>query len=233
MRQADGLPSLPRAADHRIIKGMAYAAEADGTWEHLVARRWELYRSAAPLFEYYGFRGVTVDALARACLLSPASLYHYFPSKLSLALFPFSHANGLCREWQRRLQAMPNDPLVRLHGVLDFLTDVSDDVRLAVRLSREIGGDERYARDVARSMAEARADFSMIARSIDPAVTDERSSDLFAGLVAVIVGAVPGTYGNAAGLRRRLGDVARGWVASLGVPSSDFDAAEPVAMAFG
>jgi len=60
------------------------------------ARRWALYAAARPVFERVGFRGSTVAELASAAGLRPASLYHYFPSKTALALFPLSEESGLC-----------------------------------------------------------------------------------------------------------------------------------------
>ena len=42
---------------------------------------------AAPVFRRYGYRGATIKALAHACGLSPASLYHYFGSKEEMATY--------------------------------------------------------------------------------------------------------------------------------------------------
>ncbi len=53
----------------------------------LEARRRELFASAAPVFRRYGYRGATIKALAHACGLSPASLYHYFGSKEEMATY--------------------------------------------------------------------------------------------------------------------------------------------------
>ena len=74
------------------------SANTDG---HL-ARRWEIWYAAAPLFERHGFRSVTVDQLAYASAMSPAGLYHYFPNKAAIALFPLAHGNGLCAEHVER-----------------------------------------------------------------------------------------------------------------------------------
>ena len=108
---------------------MALAANADRDSARLIARRWELYHSAASLFENNGFRGVTVDALARACLLSPASLYHYFPSKASFALFPLTTRGGLCQDWHRLQISLPvTDPLFQVHAIIAFVATFEPEV---------------------------------------------------------------------------------------------------------
>lgn len=209
---------------------MALAFDTHRLPGRLTARRWEIFSSAAPMLDVHGFYGVTVDAVAHACLMSPAGLYHYFPSKLSMALFPLSGTNGLCADLHRKLESLSDEPLVQLNGLLDYIASVSGELRLAVRLCREIGGDQRFASEVARSMSEAQSDFRMLARSSFPDVSEERADDLFTGVIAVIVSVVPGADSDPAGLRRRLGDVARGWVTSLGITHSDFDAAALAAL---
>ena len=110
----------------------AYAAAAmnaqypirERTSEARIDRRWEIWRSAAPLFEREGYRGVSIEQLAHASALSPAGLYHYFPGKAAIALFPLSHANGLCRRWHAIAAALPRDPFVRLHALIGFAVDV-------------------------------------------------------------------------------------------------------------
>ena len=50
-------------------------------------RRRELFKLAAPVFRAHGYRGATIKALAHACHLAPAGLYHYFASKADLATY--------------------------------------------------------------------------------------------------------------------------------------------------
>lgn len=50
--------------------------------------RRELYMKAAPVLRAFGYRQVTMKALAHACGVSAPALYRYFPSKLDFALFP-------------------------------------------------------------------------------------------------------------------------------------------------
>jgi AcrR family transcriptional regulator len=204
---------------------MAVAVTAPFLNNPAVARRWELYRAAAPLLERHGYRSVTVESIARACLISPAGLYYYFPSKIDLVLFPLSHANGLCAEWQRQLSALPSDPLIRLNALLDFVGEHVPDIRLALRLGREIGNDRRLAGQLQSVIREAEADFTSVARTVAASVSPARARDFFEGIVAVVAGDVPGVVPEATDIRRRLGDVARGWATSLGVTAAEFDGA--------
>src|SRR6266851_350507 len=73
--------------------------------EDAVARRAEIYRQARPLLEEFGYREVTVKQLARACHMSPAALYHWFPTKRDLVLYPLSSPdrNGRCELLRRRI----------------------------------------------------------------------------------------------------------------------------------
>ncbi len=59
--------------------------------------RYDLYVRAAPVFRAFGYRQVTMKALAHACGVSAPALYHYFPSKLDFALFPIgAPPQGFC-----------------------------------------------------------------------------------------------------------------------------------------
>jgi AcrR family transcriptional regulator len=193
----------------------------------LFDRRWQLYRSAAPVFERHGFRGATVDGLARACFMSPAGLYHYFPSKAAFALFPLTTQGGLCQAWHRVQVGLPAeaDPLFQVHAIVDFVATLEPEVRLAFRLNREMVSDGRYERAVAATVLAARADWLELARSIVPAVDEERAMDFFEGIVSIMATAdVPG-IDRKDRVRRHLTDLSRGWASSLGVSPAVFEAA--------
>ena len=111
------------------------------TSEARINRRWEIWRSAAPLFEREGYRGVSIEQLAHASALSPAGLYHYFPGKAAIALFPLSHANGLCRRWHAIAAALPRDPFVRLHALIGFAVKFADPWRLALDMAGQMSAD--------------------------------------------------------------------------------------------
>lgn len=193
----------------------------------LFGRRWQLYRSAAPVFEHHGFRGATVAGLARACFMSPAGLYHYFSSKATFALFPLTTQGGLCQDWHRVQVRLPADadPLFQVHAVIAFVTALEPDVSLAFRLSREMVSNRRYEHAVAATVLEARADWLELARSIVPTVEEDRAMDLFEGIVSIMATVdVPGTD-HKDRVRRHLTDLSRGWVSSLGITAADFEAA--------
>lgn len=201
------------------------AATVSGDWS-LLARRWELYRSAAPVFDQYGFRRATVDGLARACFMSPAGLYHYFPSKASFALFPLTTHGGLCQDWHRLQVTLPvPDPLFQIHAVIAFVVALEPEVRLAFRLSREMVLGGHYRHEVAATVLEARADWLDLARPIVPAVDEERAMDFFEGIVSVMAADVPSVDREADGVRRQMTDLSRGWVSGLGLSPADFDTA--------
>ena len=78
-------------------------------------RRYELVVLAAPVFERDGYRGSTMRALAHACHLSPAGLYHWFDSKAALATY-LLHAPRV--DWESTYVAPNVEPLVQLRAIL-------------------------------------------------------------------------------------------------------------------
>lgn len=104
--------------------------------------RRDLYIKAAPLFRAFGYRQVTMKALAHACGLSAPALYRYFPSKLDFALFPLeAPPDGYCATVLRRVAAAHEDPLIALRATLvSALADI-DLLVLAIRLRIEAGRD--------------------------------------------------------------------------------------------
>ena len=190
-----------------------------------LARRWEIWQAAAPLFERYGFRGVTIDQLAHASAMSPAGLYHYFPNKQAIALFPLAHGNGLCREWEARVADLGPDPLLRLRAMIDFSVDHARAWRLAILLASEMSRAPGLERVAGRLMKEARADFASIARTIDGRLSDRRIADLYEAFTAIAITAIPGQDLSTDALRRRLTDAVRGWLAAQGVDPATFAAA--------
>ena len=81
------------------------------------ARRRELFALAAPVFRREGYRGATIKALAYACGLRPASLYHYFSSKEDLATYIVRRPR---LDWDSIWVDPDTDPLVQLSQLLDL-----------------------------------------------------------------------------------------------------------------
>ena len=195
------------------------------TSEARIDRRWEIWRSAAPLFERQGYRGVSIEQLAHASARSPAGLYHYFPGKADIALFPLSHANGLCRRWHAVEAALPVDPFVRLHALIGFAVDYADPWRLALGLAGQMSADPLTAGRAASLLAEARRDFAEIAASVDPTITAPDVGDLYETFVGILVTDLPGFDRSPDSLRRRLTDAVRGWLTRRGADPQRFDEA--------
>ena len=106
----------------------------------LEARRIELFKLAAPVFAEHGYRGSTIKALAHACHLSPASLYHYFPSKAALATCLLDRTPMGWDAWEIDGDT---DPLDQLGRLLDLVLEELPYHLLALRLAREMGRDVR------------------------------------------------------------------------------------------
>jgi AcrR family transcriptional regulator len=114
-------------------------------------RRVDLYVKAAPAFRTFGYRQVTMKALAHACGVSAPALYRYFPSKLDFALFPLGEPpTGYCATLLTAAADAHADPLRGLRAVLETTVAHADLIALAVQLAIEAGRDERDAFPLSR-----------------------------------------------------------------------------------
>lgn len=103
-------------------------------------RRVDLYTRAAPVFRSFGYRQVTMKALAYACGMSPGALYRYFPSKLDFALFPLEDPpSGYCAAMLNEAVDAQTDPLRGLRAALETGVAHADLMALGVRLAIEAG----------------------------------------------------------------------------------------------
>jgi len=155
--------------------------------EDAVARRAEIYRRTRPLLEEFGYREVTVKQLARACHMSPAALYHWFPTKRDLVLYPLSppDRSGRCELLRRRL-AGDTDPMRCLRAWLDFVLEERESVILALRLAPEAvaaGALSRPSGDIGLSLDETAA---FVVSLVDD-ITREQAEDLVRELFAVVM----------------------------------------------
>lgn len=107
-------------------------------------RRVDLYEKAAPVFRTFGYRQVTMKALAHACGVSAPALYRYFPSKLDFALFPLADPpTGYCVAMMTNAAGAHSDPLRALRAALEVAVEHSDLLALGVSLAIEAGRDEQ------------------------------------------------------------------------------------------
>jgi AcrR family transcriptional regulator len=192
---------------------VTFSLSVPATDPHLV-RRWEIWHASAPLFEQHGFRAVTVDQLAYASAMSPAGLYHYFPNKAAIALFPLTHGNGLCAVWDEIVARLPDDPAIRLEALVAFAAQHAAAWRLAISLSRQMTQTPALERYAGRLMAEALRDFATIARAVDSRMSERRIGDLYEMFTAIILADLPGFDHSAEAVARRLTDAVSGWLAA-------------------
>jgi AcrR family transcriptional regulator len=184
-------------------------------------RRWAMFAAARPVFERSGYRNSTVAELAWTSQLRPASLYHYFPSKAALALFPLNSDNGLCHAWHVHAAQLPPDPMLRLEGLLDHISRHIESIGLALKLAGEMADDRAVGGAARKAVGQAREDFQLLGRTLDSDLDAARADDLFQAVATMAVGQVPGLDRDPEALRRQLNDLARGWLASVIVEPAD------------
>ena len=93
---------------------------------------------AAPVFRRHGFRGATIKALAHACGLSPASLYHYFGSKEEMATYLVRRPR---MDWDSTWVDPATDPLAQLGQLLDLSLVGAPELPARVATGRRDRGD--------------------------------------------------------------------------------------------
>lgn len=110
----------PKRATSPFVKGVSELEVRPwrtSAQEPLDRRRRELYKLAAPVFREHGYRGATIKALAHACHLAPAGLYHYFASKAAFATYVVRQPH---LDWRSVYVDPAIDPLRQLSGFLDL-----------------------------------------------------------------------------------------------------------------
>lgn len=185
-------------------------------------RRVDLYAKAAPVFRTFGYRQVTMKALAHACGLSAPALYRYFPSKLDFALFPLADPpTGYCVTMMTAAAGPHSDPLRALRAALEVAVAHSDLLALGVRLAIDAGQDER---DVISRKRLDSLDASMreVLLNCVPAL-GPRAQDLAHTLVSLVVaaGAAKGSVASE-DLWRQGGAVLRSYLLDTGISDERF-----------
>jgi AcrR family transcriptional regulator len=151
-------------------------------------RRFDLYVSAAPVFRMFGYRQVTMKALAHACGVSAPALYRYFPSKLEFATFPLKEPpTGFCAALLTAAADARSDPLEGLRAALETAVTHADLVGLGVQLAIEAAHDEPgvFSRERVDSLARTVGEVLLhCVPSLGP-----RAQDLSYMLVSLVVSA--------------------------------------------
>lgn len=148
------------------------------------SRRIALFRLAGPVFRQHGYRGATIKALAHACHLSPAALYHYFPSKAAMATCLLDRAPLDWDAWQLDPAV---DPLIQLGQLLEIAIAEMPDYLLAIELAREMGRPMGTP-ELGRIFGEGEALFGRILHTAAPGLTAEGARELARRVLASLIG---------------------------------------------
>jgi len=193
-----------------------------GAPEPLDRRRRELYKLAAPLFREHGYRGTTIKALAHACHLAPAGLYHYFASKADLATYVVRQPH---LDWRSVYIDPDLDPLRQLSGFLDLAILELPDFLLALDLAEELQlpGILRIRRAM---FIEGEAVFGRYLAAVRPGLTPEAAREVARLILTLLVGSheiARGVEPDAVAMRDRIVRVLRAELVPVAVDSARFD----------
>ena len=190
----------------------------------LDGRRRELFKLAAPVFRESGYRGTTIKALAHACHLSPAGLYHYFGSKADLATYIVRQPH---LEWRTVHVDPAVDPLVQLRGMIDLAIRELPDFLLALDMAEEleVPGMARLRRGL---FAEGEAIFGRYVAAVRPSMVPQAARDLAGLVLALLIGSYEigdGVPATVAATRERIIRVLRAELVPMAIESARFDRA--------
>lgn len=172
----------------------------------LQARRFELFRLAAPVFRQHGYRGATMKALAFACHLSAPTLYHYFSSKLALATY---HLTRPQLTWSTIPLRRGAEPLEDLRDAIDLAIAGWPDHQLSLELARE-AGVRLSRRQLGERFAEGVAFIGRAVLGVAPAIGREHAESVARHVLALLVApATTGLETDPADVRARIVDALR------------------------
>ena len=188
------------------------------------ARRRELFALAAPVFRRHGYRGSTIKALAHACGLRPASLYHYFGSKEAMATYLVRRPR---MDWDSTWVDPTIDPLVQVAELLDLSLAELPNYLLALRLADEIAGAAPGGGDHARTFREGEAVFARLVAESAPGMSRTEATGIARDALSAMVGsAVLGLDPEPdAAVRERVVAVLRSALVPAHVDAQRFEAA--------
>ena len=152
---------------------------------HLDGRRLELFALAAPVFRRHGYRGATIKALAHACGLRPASLYHYFGSKEELATYLLRRPR---MDWDSIWVDPETDPLIQLAQLLDLSLAELPNYLLAMRLADEIAGTASDPGNHAPTFREGEAFFARLVAASAPRMSRDAATRVARDALSAMIG---------------------------------------------
>ena len=188
----------------------------------IVGRRHELFRLAAPVFRERGYRGATIKELAHACHLSPAAIYHYFPSKASFATFLIDERP---LDWDSTRIDSDIDPLIQLRMTVDVVIDVLPAYLLALDLARQMGRPLSQPQ-LAAFFGQGEVVFGRVLEQAAPDLGPEAARELARRALAVIVaGPTTGLAADPVSVRAAAIDTLRLHLIRAGVDAERFESA--------
>ncbi|MEA2606356.1 MAG: Bacterial regulatory protein tetR family [Chloroflexota bacterium] len=181
----------------------------------------ELFKLAAPVFREHGFRGATIKALAHACHLAPAGLYHYFASKAEMATYIVRQPH---LDWRSVYIDPAVDPLIQLSDFLDLAIQELPDFLLALDLAEELQmpGMVRIRRAM---FTEGETVFGRYLVAVRPGMAATAARELARLVLALLVGSHqigPGADPNPE-IRDRIVRVLRAELVPVAADSAHFD----------
>ena len=187
-------------------------------------RRRELFRLAAPVFRDHGYRGATIKALAYACHLTPAGLYHYFTSKADLATYVVRQPR---MDWRSVYVDPDREPIVQLSEFLDLAIRELPDFLLALDLAEELAvpGVVHIRRGMFK---QGETIFGRYLAAVRPGLTPVDARELARLVLALLVGSHEiggGTQFSAPVVRGRIVRLLRAELVPVAVTSARFDRA--------
>ncbi len=219
---ADACPCTLASARALERRGVTWLPFDPALQAGIRGRRHELFRLAAPVFRTHGYRGATIKALAHACHLSPAALYHYFPTKAAFATFLIDDDR---LDWDSTRIDPDIDPLDQLRMSVDLVIDVLPTYLLAIDLARQIGRPLDQP-GLARFFGQGEAIFGRVIAAAAPGLEPTDARELARRLLAVIVaGPTTGLAADPVSVRATAIDLLRVHLARVGVDPARFDEA--------
>ena len=171
--------------DRRNADGRRFEPWKLRTGRPMDGRRAELFALAAPVFRHYGYRGATIKALAHACGLSPASLYHYFGSKQEMATYLLHRPR---MDWDSTWVDPAVDPLDQIALLVDLSISELPNYLLALRLADEIGAGGGRRPPAGRAYREGESVFGRLVAAAAPRLERADALRIARDALAAMVG---------------------------------------------
>lgn len=137
------------------------------------------------MFRAHGYRGSTIKALAHACDLSPAGLYHYFGSKREMATYLLHRPQ---MDWDSVWVDPGSDPLTQLAQLIDLSLAELPNYLLAMRLADEIAGTAPDGIAHVRMFREGEAVFARLVAASAPGMSRPVATRVARDALSAMVG---------------------------------------------